>query len=58
VTERGRCGYWTSGEEEKRSLLAKLFGQAPTPQYATPEQLRGERLGAASDLSALGVVLH
>jgi eukaryotic-like serine/threonine-protein kinase len=32
--------------------------QALTPGYAAPEQLRGERVSAASDVYALGVLLH
>src|SRR5258705_13812754 len=29
-----------------------------TPEYASPEQVRGERVGPASDIYALGVVLN
>ena len=29
-----------------------------TPAYASPEQLRGERAGAAADIYALGVILY
>ncbi len=33
-------------------------GQVLTPDYASPEQLRGETLTTASDVYSLGVVLH
>src|SRR6185369_5948121 len=29
-----------------------------TPQYASPEQVRGEKVGPACDIYALGVVLY
>jgi serine/threonine protein kinase len=35
------------------------IGAGPmTPEYASPEQVRGERVGPASDIYALGVVLY
>ncbi|MBQ0928997.1 serine/threonine-protein kinase [Ideonella alba] len=38
--------------------LTALGGRALTPDYASPEQLRGEPLSTASDVYALGVILH
>ena len=36
--------------------LTQAFGAALTPDYASPEQLRGEVLGTGSDIYSLGVV--
>jgi serine/threonine-protein kinase len=41
-----------AGEPATRTLM-----RAMTPEYASPEQLRGERTTTASDVYALGVVL-
>jgi serine/threonine protein kinase len=39
--------------------LSSLLGQRPmTPEYASPEQARGQNLTTASDVYALGVVLY
>lgn len=36
----------------------ELAGRALTPDYASPEQIRGAALGAASDIYSLGVVAY
>jgi serine/threonine-protein kinase len=38
--------------------LTRLGGRALTPDYASPEQIRGEPIGTASDVYSLGVVLY
>jgi serine/threonine-protein kinase len=48
-------------------LLARMDGDAPqtqtavralTPEYASPEQIRGDRIATASDVYSLGVILY
>lgn len=38
--------------------LTRLSGRALTPDYASPEQIRGEAIGTASDVYSLGVVTY
>jgi serine/threonine protein kinase/tetratricopeptide (TPR) repeat protein len=38
--------------------LTRNFGRALTPEYASPELLRGEAIDVRSDIYSLGVVLH
>ncbi len=38
--------------------LTEATGRRLTPAYASPEQLRGEPLGTASDIYSLGIVLY
>ena len=38
--------------------LTRAYGLALTPEYASPESLRGESIDARSDIYSLGIVLH
>jgi hypothetical protein len=40
------------------TMLTRLHGRPFTPEYASPEQQRGESITTAVDVYALGVVLH
>ena len=40
------------------TALTQLAGRALTPEYASPEQIRGEPLGTASDVYSLGVIAY
>ncbi len=46
------------GSGTQDSELTRQAGSAYTPQYASPEQVRGEPLGLASDVYSLGVVAY
>jgi len=45
-------------EGEARGDLTRRFGPVLTPGYASPEQMMGEPLSPASDVYALGIILH
>ncbi|MFG6487023.1 protein kinase [Roseateles sp. BYS78W] len=40
------------------TALTEVAGRALTPDYASPEQIRGEPLGTASDVYSLGVLAY
>jgi eukaryotic-like serine/threonine-protein kinase len=44
--------------EAKATRLTRMEGQVLTPEYASPEQIRGEPLTIASDIYSLGVILY
>ena len=46
------------GNVTQETVLTRAAGHALTPDYASPEQIRGEPLGAASDVYSLAVVAY
>jgi serine/threonine-protein kinase len=46
------------GDSAKETQLTALAGRALTLDYASPEQIKGEPLGTASDVYSLGVVAY
>ncbi|HEY4449012.1 MAG TPA: serine/threonine-protein kinase [Steroidobacteraceae bacterium] len=48
----------SDGESARETRLTQFAGRALTPDYASPEQIKGEPLTIASDVYSLGVVLY
>jgi serine/threonine-protein kinase len=46
------------GERTAETQLTQIAGRALTLDYASPEQIRGEPIGTASDVYSLGVVAY
>jgi serine/threonine protein kinase/TolB-like protein len=46
------------GEETDQPALTSVYGRALTPDYASPELLRGDPIDARSDLYSLGILLY
>jgi TolB-like protein len=44
-------------QEDEQTDLTQLYGRALTPEYASPELVRGDAIGAPTDVYSLGVVL-
>jgi eukaryotic-like serine/threonine-protein kinase len=47
-----------AGDRTEETFLTEMSGRALTPDYASPEQIRGEPLGTASDVYSLGAVSY
>ena len=45
-------------DEKDQAPLTSVYGRAFTPDYASPELLRGDPIDARSDIYSLGVVLY
>jgi serine/threonine protein kinase len=64
VTESGQVRLLDFGvakllaEPDEHTQLTQLYGRAFTPDYASPEQVRGEAVDTVSDIYSLGVVLY
>ena len=46
------------GDDADKTSLTSIYGRALTPDYASPELLRGDLVDARSDIYSLGVLLY
>lgn len=64
VTESGHVRLLDFGvakllqENEDQTQLSRIYGQALTPDYASPELLRGDPVDPRSDVYSLGMLLY
>ncbi|HTV95815.1 MAG TPA: protein kinase [Steroidobacteraceae bacterium] len=64
VTESGQVRLLDFGvakllqEDADQTQLSRIYGQALTPDYASPELLRGEPVDPRSDVYSLGMLLY
>jgi len=47
-----------AGDEADKTSLTSIYGRALTPDYASPELLRGDLVDVRSDVYSLGVLLY
>ena len=63
VSERGEVRLLDFGvamllEQSNEGQLTRIYGRALTPDYASPELLRGDAIDTRGDIYSLGVVLY
>src|SRR6202453_3889409 len=64
VTESGQVRLLDFGvaklleQEADQTQISRIYGQALTPDYASPELLRGEPVDPRSDVYSLGILLY